>query len=110
MSKKAKKGMATSLVIVVTAVVLLVVALVLLTIFGLGITQVTSIAEAKNTCGMTHASACSSFGTMPVDWEVQTKLVRDANGVAIRQSCAELFTGKTCRCKPEGATYKAVCE
>jgi hypothetical protein len=91
-----KKGISTSLVVVVTAVVLLVVALVLLTIFGGIIPLYASIAEAKNLCITTYLSSCQSLGQSPTDWEIATKWVRDQNGDVNKMSCKELASGCSC--------------
>lgn len=83
----AKKGMTTSLVIVVTAVVLLVVALVLITIFGIGIGQATTIMQARNICINTGAASCQAFGTLPPTWNSKMSVME--NGKVVQKACAD---------------------
>jgi hypothetical protein len=85
----AKKAMATSLVIVVTAVVLLVVALVLISIFGIGIGQATTIMQARNTCINTGAASCQAFGTLPPTWNAPMSVME--NGKITQKSCTDLY-------------------
>jgi len=71
------KAMSYTLVIVVSAVVLLVAALVVLTIFGGGVGQVSSIAQAESLCSTQGKTSCMTTGQLPPTWGAKTVKVGD---------------------------------
>jgi len=58
----ARKGLSTTLVLIVTIVVLLIVALVLLTIFGGTVQSVAGLAQAKSVCTVMNSGTCTGTG------------------------------------------------
>ena len=87
----ALKGMTMTLTIIVAAVVILVTALVILTIFGSGIANVSSLAEAKVHCQTVGQASCSITGSVPPTWMANT--VKQGN---VMKSCSEICTASTC--------------
>jgi len=82
------KAMSYTLVIVVSAVVLLVAALVVLTIFGGGVGQVSSIAQAESLCSTQGKTSCMTTGQLPPTWGAKT--VKVGNEL---KSCEEISKG-----------------
>ena len=85
------KGLSTTLIIVISAVVILVAALVVLTIFGQGVSQVATLAQAKSTCEAAGKASCSTTGALPPTWKAPTNNIQDQG----MQSCMTVI-GKTC--------------
>ena len=89
-----RKGMSTTLNVVVTAIVVLIIALVLITIFSGAITPLASLAQARNNCMVQGKTTCDSTGALPITWEIKSLKVADSD---ILQSCKELWSEcKTC--------------
>jgi len=66
-----------TLTVVVSAIVILITALVVITIFGTGITQVTTISQAKAICATQMQSTCSWSHTDPTSWGAENLRVGD---------------------------------
>jgi len=79
------RAMSHTLVIVVSVIVILVAALVVITIFGGGVQQVASIAQAKALCISQASASCAATGQMPPNW--RAKSVRLPDGELV--SCYE---------------------
>ena len=77
------KGVAQSLWVVVTAVVVLIVALVILTMFGGGITNVATLAQAQSVCKNSFGSMCYKNAPEPSMYSQDTLIVNN-----VKQSCA----------------------
>jgi len=80
-----------TLTVVVAAIVILITALVVITIFGTGITQVTSITQAKAICATQIQSTCSWAHDEPPTWTSKNLRVGETP-----MSCAEALSG--CQC------------
>jgi hypothetical protein len=78
-----------TLTVVVAAIVILITALVVITIFGSGISQVGSIAQANSVCRTQCEASCKATGSPPITWTAPT--VKDADGNL--KSCAEIISG-----------------
>ena len=93
------KGLSTTLVIVISAVVILVAALVVLTIFGQGVGQVATLAQASSSCQTEGRASCSTTGILPTTWSVPTKNVENEGYKSckwvLKDTCAE---SATCKC------------
>jgi hypothetical protein len=87
----ASKGMSMTLTIIVAAVVILVTALVLLTIFGTGITPISTLSEARNSCGLQGKQLCLSTGNLPPTWSLKT-----VNVAGEMKSCNEICGDNVC--------------
>ena len=72
-----KKGISTTLVVIVTAVVVLIVALVLLTIFANVIFGFSSLVEADQWCESQAKLTCPVTGTLPWNWQSPIKVGND---------------------------------
>jgi hypothetical protein len=81
------KAMSTTLVIVVTAIVILVAAMVVITIFGGGMGQISTIAQAESLCETQAVSTCKSVGQLPPTWDVPTVNVQLGDGRTALRSC-----------------------
>lgn len=77
------------MIITVSAVVMLVVAMVVLSIFGAGITPVTSLSDQRNVCLTQAAATCLSLGDVPFKWGITP-----TGG----KSCRELTGCDSCSC------------
>ncbi|MCK4715128.1 MAG: hypothetical protein KAT35_06105 [Candidatus Aenigmarchaeota archaeon] len=87
------KALHTSLVIVVAAIVILIVALIILTIFGVGVTPMRSITDARSQCFTQGSISCQTAGSPPITWNSPSVMVNN-----VMMSCS-LATGCTdCRC------------
>ncbi len=95
------KGMSHTLVIVVSAIVILVAALVIITIFGSGVQQVASLAQAEAICRASAESSCKSANTMPPTWYAPTVKYNDK-----LIACGNIESLKKCRCE----NFKLVCK
>lgn len=93
------RGISPVVWIVVVIIVMLVVALVVLSIFGGGVTQVASFADASTVCIAQYTATCAATGVEPATWEAKTMRVGET-----LYACSEL-AGCTCD-KP---TRKATC-
>ena len=89
------KALHTSLVIVVAAIVILIAALVVLTIFGMGITSVQTVTEARSQCFAQGSLSCQATGNPPLGWNSPSVMVnnvvmscREATGY---ESCAQIL-------------------
>ena len=85
-----------TLTVVVAAIVILITALVVITIFGSGMTNVGSIAEAEAFCKTQCEAACRTTSGIPITWSVN-----NINKNGVPTSCqAEVGTatcsGQTC--------------
>lgn len=93
------KALHTSLVIVVAAIVILIVALVVLTVFGVGITPMRTITDAKSNCLTQGSISCQVAGSPPLTWNSPSVMVNNA-----LMSCS-LATGcSDCKCILGGGT------
>lgn len=72
------RGLHTSLVIVVAAIVILIVALIVLTIFGVGVSSFSSIAEAKSQCITMCQASCRITQQVPLTWKTANMRVAGA--------------------------------
>ena len=59
-----------TLTVVVAAIVILITALVVITIFGSGIANVGTLAEAKTVCKTTYETTCRTSNVKPQIWNV----------------------------------------
>ena len=88
----ARKGLSTTLVLIVTIVVLLVVALVLLTVFGGVVQNFTTLADAKAQCGLFFGAFCYKSGEQcaqaPATWGTPLLKYND-----VPTSCNTICTG-----------------
>ena len=87
------KGMSHTLVIVVSAIVILVAALVIITIFGSGVQQVASLAQAEAFCKTSAESSCKTTGMMPPTWNAPTVKYNDQ-----LMACGSIESLKNCAC------------
>lgn len=94
------RGLSTTLIIVISAVVILVAALVLLTIFGQGVSQVATLAQARTTCQTEGRASCSTTGVLPATWLVPTKNIENEGYRSckwvLKDMCKE---SETCTCR-----------
>ena len=87
------KALHTSLVIVVAAIVILIVALVVLTIFGVGITPMRTLTDARSNCFIQGSFSCQATGNPPMTWNSPSVMVNN-----VMMSCS-MATGCTkCKC------------
>jgi H+/gluconate symporter-like permease len=105
----ARKGLSTTLVLIVTVVVLLIVALVLLTVFGMSISQIASVSEGKTQCGIVFGAFCTgSSDTRPSPPPTWGAELFSLNGV--KMSCEGICEGWASSCdKGSGDTYVLQC-
>lgn len=87
------KALHTSLVIVVAAIVILIVALVVLTIFGVGITPMRSITDAKSSCLIQGSISCQAAGSPPITWNSPSVMVNN-----VMMSCSLATECSDCKC------------
>lgn len=80
-----------TLTVVVAAIVILITALVVLTIFGGGMGQVGTLAQAETICKSQCESTCQATNRMPLTWNIAT--VRQGTEM---KSCADI--GVSCPC------------
>ncbi len=97
------KALSTTLIIVISAVVILVAALVVLTIFGQGVGQVATLAQAKSACQTEGRASCQTTGVLPLTWSVPTKNVQNEGYQSCKQVLKDMCGGKdwkteTCNC------------
>jgi hypothetical protein len=95
------KGLSTTLVIVITAVVILVAALVILTIFGRGVGQVATLAEASSVCNTQGRTSCSTAGVLPITWGVPDKNVEGQGLISCSDVLKDTCTS-SCTCQSYG--------
>ena len=92
-------NMNITLTVVVSAIVILITALVVITIFGSGITQVTSITQAKAICATQMQSTCSWAHANPATWTSQNLRIGDTP-----TSCSAVLSG--CNCEEKDGIWK----
>lgn len=66
------KGVSPIVWIIIVIIVMLVVALVVMSLFGGGVTQVGTFAEAKSICISHYTSTCMATGQPPATWSMPT--------------------------------------
>ncbi len=84
------KGLTIPLTVVLTLVVILIVAVIVLVIFQGGLGPAVSFTEAGSSCRLEAAGSCNSFNSMPPAWAVQTKGVKNAEGMTEWKSCQQI--------------------
>ena len=82
-----------TLTVVVAAIVILITALVVITIFGGGMGQVGSVADAEAQCRSSGTIACRSTGGLPVTWRVPS--MKTEKGT---ESCEDVTGCSDCGC------------
>ncbi len=95
------KALSTTLIIVISAVVILVAALVVLTIFGQGVGQVATLAQARTICQTYASQSCQSTGAMPLTWDVP-----NVNVAGKLASCRDAFSDADQYCKCDNGDVK----
>ena len=90
------RGLAPVLWLVIAIVVFLVAALVVLGVFGAGLAQVGSIAEATSICSAQYSGSCAAFNAEPSTWNTPTMRVND-----IPSTCLSILS---CSCTDRKAT------
>ena len=86
------RALHTTVNIVVAAVVIIIAALVILTIFGMGITPVSTMTELRSQCSIQGVSSCQATGNPPPGWNSPSVMV---DGVLI--SCREATDYESCQ-------------
>ena len=84
-----------TLTVVVAAIVILITALVVITIFGSGMTNVGTVAQAKSVCETQAKASCDSTGDCPITWNIPN--IRVA-GKTDPVACSSSDVGATCPC------------
>lgn len=103
-----RKGMSTTLTVVVTAIIVLIMALVLITIFSSAITPLATIAQATENCRIQGQATCDTTGSLPVTWGTST--LKDPQSNALT-SCQALWEGcNACRCGTNAPGTCIACE
>jgi len=87
--------MSHTLVIVVSVIVILVAALVVITIFGGGVQQVASIAQAESLCESQAMASCKATGQLPPTWYVPNMRYQEGDEIKV-ESCYFLLGYKNC--------------
>lgn len=77
--------------IVVAAVIIIIAALAILTIFGMGITPVSTMTELRSQCSIQGVSNCQVTGNLPPSWNSPSVMV---DGVLM--SCREVTDYESC--------------
>lgn len=85
------RALHTPVVIVVTAVVIIIAALVILTIFGMGITPISTMTELQSQCIIQGVSSCQATGNLPPSWNSPFVMVDD-----VLMSCREATDYESC--------------
>jgi len=85
------KALHTPVNIVVAAVVIIIAALVILTVFGVGITPVRTLTDARSHCSIQGVSTCQATGNPPPGWNSPSVMV---DGVLI--SCGDATGYPSC--------------
>lgn len=91
------KALHAGMVIVVSAIVIVIVATVVLTVFNVGVTPISTLADARSYCSIQGASACQVTGSPPLTWNSPSVLVdgvmRSCSYVTKYSSCPKILAG-----------------
>ncbi|RLJ09800.1 MAG: hypothetical protein DRP15_02380 [Candidatus Aenigmatarchaeota archaeon] len=89
------KALSTTILIVISAVVILIAALIVLTIFGQGVSQVSTITKFRNNCLIQARTSCQITGQLPPNWHAEVIIEKQ------KTSCyEEMGKCNNCNCIP----------